>query len=124
MRRDSTTYKAATQALVASPVAGFVMSMDLVAYRSVIPAQLPDSGYYACLTKLIAAMSREWHRWNERVAANSNSDEPIVNREAQHHPCGAPHVRKPLDSQAESLAYVPTRWATRASKSPSIYAGI
>jgi hypothetical protein len=60
-------YKAATQALISSHVAGVVMSMDLAAYRSVIPDQLPDAGYYACFTKLIAGMSREWHRWNERT---------------------------------------------------------
>jgi hypothetical protein len=71
-------YKAATQALIASHVAGVVISMDLVAFRSVIPDQLPDAGYYACFSKLISGMSREWHLWNERAIANPQGGEPLV----------------------------------------------
>jgi hypothetical protein len=71
-------YKAATQALIASHVAGIAMSMDLAAYRSVIPDQLPDAGYYACFTKLITGMSREWHLWNERSVRNPEGGEPLV----------------------------------------------
>src|SRR6267142_1126520 len=63
-------YKAAPQALISSHVAGIVMSMDLAAYRSVIPDMLPDAGYYACFSKLITGMSREWHLWNERALRN------------------------------------------------------
>ena len=71
-------YKAATQALISSHVAGIVMSMDLAAYRSVIPDMLPDAGYYACFSKLITGMSREWHLWNERTAQNLESGYPMV----------------------------------------------
>jgi len=71
-------YKAVTQALISSHVAGIVMSMDLAAYRSVIPDQLPDAGYYACFSKLIMGMSREWHLWNERSAQNLGSGDPLV----------------------------------------------
>lgn len=71
-------YKAATQALIASHVAGIVMSMDLAAYRSVIPDQLPDAGYYACFTKLITGMSREWHLWNARAMRNPGGGDPLV----------------------------------------------
>ncbi len=71
-------YKAATQALIASRVAGVVMSMDLRAFRSVIPDQLPDAGYYACFSKLISGMSREWHLWNERALANPEGGDPQV----------------------------------------------
>lgn len=71
-------YKAAVQALISSHVAGIVMSMDIAAFRSVIPDQLPDAGYYACLTKLVSGMSREWHRWNERARANPDGGDPIV----------------------------------------------
>jgi hypothetical protein len=71
-------YKAATQALISSHVAGIVMSMDLAAYRSVIPDMLPDAGYYACFSKLITGMSREWHLWNERTAQNLESGYPLV----------------------------------------------
>lgn len=71
-------YKAVTQALIASHVAGVVMSMDLAAYRSVIPNQLPDAGYYACYTKLITGLTREWHSWNERAIASPESGEPLV----------------------------------------------
>lgn len=71
-------YKAATQALLASRVAGITMSMDLAAYRSVIPEQLPDAAYYACFTKLITGMSREWHLWNERVRRDSGDGDSLV----------------------------------------------
>ena len=71
-------YKAATQALIASPVAGIVMSMDLTAFRSVIPDQLPDAGYYACVSKLITGMSRECHLWNERTTQSLGSGAPVV----------------------------------------------
>jgi hypothetical protein len=71
-------YKAAVQALVSSHVAGVVMSMDLAAYREVIPDQLPDVGYYMCFSKLIAGMSREWHRWNERATGDAQGAEPTV----------------------------------------------
>jgi hypothetical protein len=67
-----------TQALISSHVAGIVMSMDLAAYRSVIPDQLPDAGYYACFSKLITGMSREWHLWNERSAQNLGNGDPLV----------------------------------------------
>jgi len=71
-------YKATTQALISSQVAGIAMSIDLAAFRSVIPDQLPDAGYYACLTKLISGMSREWHLWNERATGNPDSGDPLV----------------------------------------------
>jgi hypothetical protein len=71
-------YKAATQALISSQVAGIVMTMDLAAYRSVIPDMLADAGYYACFSKLIIGMSREWHLWNERTAQNLESGYPLV----------------------------------------------
>lgn len=73
-------YKAAVQALVGSHVAGVVMSIDLAAYRLVIPDQLLDVGYYMSFSKLIAGMSREWHRWNERAIDNPESGDPAVTR--------------------------------------------
>lgn len=71
-------YKAATLALVASPVAGVIISVDLAEYRSVFPDQLPDSAYYACVSKLIRGMSLDCHQWNERVAADPRSGDPMI----------------------------------------------
>jgi len=73
-------YKSATQALIASHLAGITMSMDLAAFCSVIPDQLPDSCYYACFTKLVSGIIREWDRWNERIAANPECRDPKVSR--------------------------------------------
>lgn len=71
-------YKAATQALIASPVGGVVMSMDLTSFRSVIPDHLPDAGYYACLMKLISGVSREIAKWNARAIASPQDDDPPI----------------------------------------------
>lgn len=93
-KRDD-DYKAATQALIKSRVAGVVMSMDLVAFRGVIPDQLPDAGYYACFSKLIEGMSREWHLWNERAIANPKNGDPLVTE-----------VRFTFDDRKESASNV------------------
>jgi len=73
-------YKAATQALIASHLAGISMSVDLAAYRSAIPDQLVDVGYYICFTKLVSGITREWHRWNERVTADPQCGDPVVSQ--------------------------------------------
>ena len=69
--------------------------MDLAAYRSVIPDMLPDAGYYACFSKLIIGLNREWHSWNERAVENPADGDPLVSE-----------VRFTFDHRKESASNV------------------
>jgi hypothetical protein len=73
-------YKAATIALAESHVAGVIMTMDLAAFRAVVPDPLPDSGYFACLTRVISGINREWNRWNDHALRDPASGDPLVHR--------------------------------------------
>jgi hypothetical protein len=73
-------YKAAAIALAKSPVAGLAWTMDLAAFKEFFPNQLPDAAYFACLTKAINGIGREWRKWNERVMADPDCGDPFVDR--------------------------------------------
>lgn len=62
-------------------IAGFSVSLDLIAFCEVFPENLRDSGYYQCFSKVLQIHSDNARQWNERVSANPNCGDPLITLE-------------------------------------------
>jgi hypothetical protein len=74
-------YRDLAQILATSGVAGLAVSLDLIAFRELLPTALPDAGYYQCLSKVISSHTGNAQQWNERVDATLDCGDPKIQLE-------------------------------------------
>lgn len=74
-------YKDLAQILAKSYIAGCSVSLDLIAFREILPTALPDVGYYQCLSKVLTAHATMAREWNQRVESNPDCGDPLIELE-------------------------------------------
>lgn len=62
-------------------IAGFSVSLDLVAFCEIFPNSLRDSGYYQCFSKVLGVHASNAKQWNNRVRADHYCRDPLVELE-------------------------------------------